>query len=234
MQTAPEKKHFLRLSNKLKRKKDEDERGESEKNPPRKNAHKKTMRKVEMGWMNYDNTCGIFKQVRTKRGGGTRKVDVCKDAVKKDLIKLAMDLFFPSGRNAEGAISDFHFDLRDFKQITLNDDTTVGKLYNDTGLTLLRFYPSSKKTTDGELHQSEDEETIVHQPTPSLGSAAIPHTSQEEAITVEDADFETIAYADIGLDVENDMDDSNIVYVSTGTISDHVEEDLDDTLPISP
>lgn len=168
--------------------------------------------------------------------GGTRKIDVCKDAVKEDLIKIARELFFPSGRNAEGGIEDFNFDLMDFKQAVVNDVATVGKLYDDTGLTLLRFYLSTQRKTDSESHQSEDQERIEHQSTPSLGSAAIPHTSQGESISlvVEDAAFEDISYTDSGLDVENDTDDSNIVYVSTGTISGDVGQDLDDTLPMFP
>lgn len=224
---------FQRLTNKLKRKKDEEERGEKERNPPSKNA-RKTMRKVELGWMNYDDTCGIFKQVRTKRGGGTRRIDVSKDAVKKDLIKIGMDLFFSSGSNAVGNIADFHFDLKDFKQMTVNDSVTVGQLYDDTGLTLLRFYVSTHKKTDGEPNRSEDQERIEHEPSPSLGTAAIPHTSQEDAILIEDAEVEVIVDADTVVDVKIDMEDSSIVCISSGTISGHFEEDLDDTLPVSP
>ncbi|KAL2079591.1 hypothetical protein ACEWY4_025335 [Coilia grayii] len=247
---------FQRLRDKLRRKNDQEEKGESERNPPKKT--RKTMRKVELGWMNYDERDGIFKQVRTKRGGGTRKIDVCKDVVKEDLIRIARGLFFPCGRNAEGGIEEFEFDLMDFKQAVVSDDTTVGELYDDTGLTLLRFYLSSQRKTDSETHQSEEQERIEHQSppsvgsasipettqevkslvvgdTPSLGSASIPEMTQEEVIHLdlvgEDTDFEGISYIDSDLHVECDTDDSNIVYVS-GTISGDVEQDLDDTLPM--
>lgn len=89
------------------------------------------MRKVEIGWMHYDNEKEAFKQVRAKRGGGTRKVDISKDAQKRDLIQEAIDLFFPDGRNSQGPLTDFELDLKDYQKVTVDDVITVGQLYTD-------------------------------------------------------------------------------------------------------
>ncbi|KAI4799922.1 hypothetical protein KUCAC02_016460 [Chaenocephalus aceratus] len=60
------------------------------------------MRQVEIGWMHYDDEAEVFKQVRAKRGGGTRKVTVSKDAQKMELTQEGVGLFFPNGRNRLG------------------------------------------------------------------------------------------------------------------------------------
>ncbi len=51
-----------------------------------KNAYKDT-RRIELGWIHNG------KQVRTKCGGGTRKLSVPKNAGYDDLIKLGKELF---------------------------------------------------------------------------------------------------------------------------------------------
>ena len=57
-----------------------------------KNA-KKTLRRVEIGWIHFSENENVFKQVRTKRGGGTRHVCADSFATIGDLQKDA-DIFF--------------------------------------------------------------------------------------------------------------------------------------------
>ncbi|KAF7651553.1 hypothetical protein LDENG_00109340 [Lucifuga dentata] len=64
------------------------------------------MRKVELGWMLFDDVKECFTQVRARRGGGTRKVDAAKEWTKKEL------LFFPNGKNFHGNIFEFDVDLK--------------------------------------------------------------------------------------------------------------------------
>lgn len=67
-----------------------------------------------------------------------------------------------------------------------------------------------------------------------MNTSPLPYTSQQEAIVVEDAEVVVIVDANSDVVGENDREDSNIVSISTGTISAHAEQDLDDTLPMSP
>lgn len=90
--------------------------------------------------MHYDNEKEVFKQVRAKQGGGTRKLSVSKDANKKQLIQEAVHLFFPNGRNSLGSLTDFELGLTNYQEVPLDEVTTVGKLYQETKLPLLRFY----------------------------------------------------------------------------------------------
>ena len=56
------------------------------------NAEKNTV-KVDLGWMHF-NVNNKYCQVCTKNGGGTRQVQIQKDAGKKEILSIAQDLFF--------------------------------------------------------------------------------------------------------------------------------------------
>lgn len=79
-------------------------------------------------------------QVRLKKGGGTRKVSIKKNATKDDLIKEGIRLFFPNGESPKGPITDFVTDLRDFSGRSNRNEMTVKEIYDETKLPLLRFY----------------------------------------------------------------------------------------------
>lgn len=57
-----------------------------------KNAEKKT-RKIELGWLNYQDS--MYKQVRRPTGGGTREIVVSKDDTVSTIIEKGKTLFFP-------------------------------------------------------------------------------------------------------------------------------------------
>lgn len=110
---------------------------------PKGKKNKKT-RFVEIGWLCSTNG-DKYVQVRTKQGGGTRKLEVDKMVTCNDLISLAIPLFFPNGISTKGHISKFSTKLFDFKSQELAPDWTVGKIYEVTGLSKLRFYLATKE-----------------------------------------------------------------------------------------
>ncbi|XP_062324007.1 uncharacterized protein LOC134025139 [Osmerus eperlanus] len=134
-------KIFERLRARISRNKG-DHVSEKDYQTPPKNAQK-NHRKIEIGWMHFREVG--FMQVRTKKGGGTRKESVPKSCNKYNLIEKAAQLFFPGGKNAEGSLTDFDIDVVDFQQHALDDSFTVGKLYEKTKLPVLRFYLTTKK-----------------------------------------------------------------------------------------
>nr|XP_020466749.1 uncharacterized protein LOC109966335 isoform X2 [Monopterus albus]XP_020466750.1 uncharacterized protein LOC109966335 isoform X2 [Monopterus albus] len=104
----------------------------------------KTTRNVEIGWIHSDGN--IAKQVRAKQGGGTRKIKMAVDAGLKDILQEGKKLFFPDGISPKGSESDFEFEVWDFKQNCLTDDTchSIGTMYETARLTMLRFYIATK------------------------------------------------------------------------------------------
>lgn len=136
---------------------------ESEEMRPRqlgnRNAQKKT-RKIELGWFHL----GV--QVRLRKGGGTRKISIKKDATKKDLIKEGIKLFFPHGDSPKGPITDFVCDIKDFSSRSVRQDKTVKEMYDETKLPLLRFYFTTENIeskTESRQEENQESEEIPRQ-----------------------------------------------------------------------
>lgn len=105
---------------------------------------KKNMRRIEIGWMQTQNSSEP-KQVRSRRGGGTRKVLVDCAATMRELMNVAKNLFFPNGVSAEGKVEDFAMSMAGFDGNPLSLELTVEELYNQTKVKLLRIYMLSEK-----------------------------------------------------------------------------------------
>ena len=241
-------KLFERLKSKLSKRKPNDE-GESSKTqgdhsqPTVKKNAMKTMRQVEIGWMHYDDETEVFKQVRAKRGGGTRKVTVSKDAQKMELIQEGVGLFFPNGRNRLGPSTHFKLDLKKIQELTVDEELTVGQLYTDTKLPLLRFYlTTQKKENDSPQSQTAgltpplEREVSVQDQSSSLGVAtAISfETISSDMVFLESTtedNFDLSLYPS-GSGYEDVLENSNIVFI--GDIGENEHIHLDDTLPLSP
>lgn len=105
------------------------------------NKHaKKTLRRVDMGWLHYDATAKCFRQVRQQLGGGTRKlqVDVCTQL--RSLIDIGRDLFFPDGQSAKGSVSDYEFDIRSFDHSPVDHEMTIELFVERTKMKLPHLY----------------------------------------------------------------------------------------------
>ena len=58
---------------------------------------KRKLRRIEVGWMNFDVKEQRYKQVKSVNGGGTRHLSVDKDETVADIKVMAENLFFPNG-----------------------------------------------------------------------------------------------------------------------------------------
>ena len=121
------------------------------------NAAKKS-RTIEIGWLNYEETNGIFKQVRMRSGGGTRKITADKNSSKDDIIGLALSLFFPNGISKKGEVDDFEHALCDFKETEIKDGT-LAELYESSRMRPLRVYLRTKRKKVSDV--SSDDENLL-------------------------------------------------------------------------
>lgn len=210
----------------------------------RKGSVMKKNRKTEIGWMNYDDEKEDFKQVRTKRGGGTRKVDISKDA-QKNRTEEGVGLFFPNGRSSLGSLTDFELDLKDYQEVTVDDTISVGQLYKDTKLSILRFYLTTRKKQKQSPHShSADLATpLENQESPqnqcsSLTAVVATPTATFETISSDviflssttSEDFSVYSHTDNG--IEDAFESSSDVVI--GPFSENEPLNLDDTLLVSP
>ncbi|KAK0145713.1 hypothetical protein N1851_015373 [Merluccius polli] len=102
----------------------------------------KDNRRVEIGWLHSED--GTFHQVKTKKGGGTRHFSVQKSITMGDLLETGKGLFFPNGQSSKGPMANFNFDIRDYSHKAVPPEVTVGQLYEQTKLRMLRVYTTTK------------------------------------------------------------------------------------------
>lgn len=250
-------KLFERLRGKIARNRG-DPVSQSGPKPSTSNAEK-SKRKVELGWLHFREEG--FVQVRTKKGGGTRKINVQKDTKKQDLIDEAVGLFFPNGKNVMGSISDFDVDLTDFQQHSLEAGTTVGEMYDLTRLTTLRFYLTTKKKAvvensvstvqgreeiNGDVADVHSESLPVNTLMVNSTDAIHSESSTSTVFSTENNEVVTPLYTvylpqdfilpepERAQNVDT-LDDSGIITFHTDTLSgiEHTDN-LDDTLPLNP
>ncbi len=162
-----------------------------------KRAWKKT-RKIELGWI-HDN-----RQVRKRSGGGTRVLDMNKNATKTEILSQAKKLFFPNEKSTMGKWEEFSHDIVNFQEAQIDEDVSVGDYYETHKLGLLRFYLFTKTLTSGddqeegadiqtdEQHENttesgQDKHTMeeIEQLTPKR------HNSENQMHTVEDDEQST-------------------------------------------
>ncbi|XP_061191652.1 uncharacterized protein LOC133199847 [Saccostrea echinata] len=132
----------------------------------------KNMRKVEVGWIHGG------KQVRTPRGGGTRKLDLPKFYKKDEILEEVKPLFFPQGKSSVGKKEDFHFSVVDFSQEDIADKS-INDLYIASKMSTLRLYLiTSKKHHDGESTINDRYSSGEDLPDPML---SLVHIEKERA-----------------------------------------------------
>lgn len=250
-------KLFERLKSKLtKRQKTNNSETESLNQTTRTKTSQRTVRKVEIGWMNYDGQG--FVQMRAKKGGGTRKLSVPKDWKRKELMEEAIRLFFPNGKNSHGSISEYESDLTNYQEVSLDEKTTVGEMYDISKLTMMRFYLTTKKRdreveisdsdTTEDLHNKNQDQSL---PTSSNKITDFFQASDTDVIFVEsaysddvsplrstedlqDSDDLNVPFQSSSLISPDDLDTSDVVTGFTGNLTVLDEQILDDTLPLSP
>ncbi|CAH1106724.1 unnamed protein product [Psylliodes chrysocephalus] len=117
--------------------------GQSSKEQERK--REKNKRKIEVGWHNWNEGEHKYKQVRMNTGGGTRRILLPKMAKRDEILEKAKNLFFPNGKSSRGNLSEFKIDIQDFTGEYISQHETVDDMYLNRGVTILRFYLTSKK-----------------------------------------------------------------------------------------
>ncbi|XP_056327829.1 uncharacterized protein LOC130240372 [Danio aesculapii] len=256
--TCRKSKLFERLKSKLTKRQKPDNSQTETQNTTKKHSQR-IVRKIEMGWMHHDGQG--FVQMRAKKGGGTRKLSVPKEWKRKELIEEAICLFFPNGKNSHGSISEFELDLTNYQEVSLDAESTVGEMYNASKLTMMRFYLTTKKVekeveTESEEEMSDQMEDFhsnnQDQSLPSTSSGmndffpsemdviyvdspvndtASPFHSTEDHVAEDDLN---VSFQSSLVTLPDYLDSSNVVTVLTGDIIGIDEQNLDDTLPLSP
>ncbi|XP_053380512.1 uncharacterized protein LOC128548906 isoform X2 [Mercenaria mercenaria] len=129
----------------------------------------RTIRRLELGWMDYSNESMCYKQVWQRCGGGVRHLTVEKTLSLKAVLNHALDAFFPSGVSQRSILQEFELKLKDFQGMCVNMEKTINELYIESKLKILWVYLYSKKKTE---KVGEEVHTATNKPSSTVEEVA--------------------------------------------------------------
>lgn len=106
---------------------------------------KRMERRVEVGWLDYAFHVKEYKQIYMKTGGGIKHETFSVDTLLSTILKVATGWFFPNDQNRRGNISEYDFFITDPSHTELDGHITVGDMYDETKVKILRLYIASKR-----------------------------------------------------------------------------------------
>ena len=125
-------------------------------------------RKVQLGWLHFDDEKQTFVSVRTAKGGGTREVDIKLSAGKNDIIDIAKAMFFSDNKSTFGPEQCMTFGLANFQHEDISRIKVCGvylaftlqRYLEKCKMSRVRLYLTSKSNTfDMSPLKQEDQKT---------------------------------------------------------------------------
>lgn len=133
-----------------------------------------TSKKVQIGWLHYDVYDKCFKSVRQAKGGGVRDMTLPLTSTKDDIIQVAKECFFPSGKSTFGTEDSMYFSLANFHKEEIDSSSTSSPFTLDwylqsTKLTRLKLFLTSKEVQDentceisgSDIEGTDDEDMLL-------------------------------------------------------------------------
>lgn len=124
---------------------------------------KRKVRRIEVGWMDFDEEKERYKQVKSVSGGGTRHLSIDKDETVANIKLMAENLFFPKGFSKKNKSLSHYSTHIESSQIHVDVSNTVEELYNQSKVKILRLYLCTTKKT-GQLPSGVEGDHAISQP----------------------------------------------------------------------
>ncbi|XP_028291816.1 uncharacterized protein LOC114454992 [Gouania willdenowi] len=141
---------------------------------------KRKLRRIEVGWMDFDEEEERYKQVRAVSGGGTRHLSIDKDETVANIKGIAENLFFPEGQSKKNKSLSHYSTHIESSQIHVEVSNTVDELYSQSKVRMLRLYLCTKKTTRQQPSRVEAGDHEISQP------SVVDLTDNEQSQAIED------------------------------------------------
>ncbi|KAM9840519.1 uncharacterized protein ACBR49_015898 [Aulostomus maculatus] len=108
---------------------------------------KRKMRRIEVGWMDFDEREQRYRQVKSVNGGGTNHISIGKVATVADIQVMAEKMFFPNGYSKKNKSLSQYSTHMESSQTHVDLFNTVEELYERSKVKILRLYLCTKKRT---------------------------------------------------------------------------------------
>ncbi|XP_035772312.1 uncharacterized protein LOC118456031 [Neolamprologus brichardi] len=125
---------------------------------------KRTVRRIEVGWMDFDEEKDGFKQVKSVSGGGTRHLSVDKNETVSNIKLMAENLFFPNGISKKPKSLSHYSTHIESSQMHVDASSTVDEfyfLYDQSKVKILRLYLCTRKKTQQQPQDVEADHAIT-------------------------------------------------------------------------
>ena len=119
-------------------------------------------RKIQIGWIHFNEQQERYISVRLQKGGGTREVHVPLNANVQKIVDIASEIFFQNGMSTFGALEDMEVSLANFRSETLPLHTPEGNEFT------LQYYVTSNKATKVRMYLKTQIKSTVHRHTPMV------------------------------------------------------------------
>ena len=106
---------------------------------------KRKARRIEVGWMDFDEEEERYKQVKSVNGGGARHLSIDKNETVANIKVMAENLFFPKGHSKRKKSLSHYSTHIESSQVHVDVSNTVDELYNESKVKMLRLYLCTKK-----------------------------------------------------------------------------------------
>ncbi|CAG5980160.1 unnamed protein product, partial [Menidia menidia] len=176
---------------------------------------KRKVRRIEVGWMDFDEEKERYKQVKSVSGGGTRHLSIDKDETVANIKLMAEDLFFPNGLSKKNKCLSHYSTHIESSQIHVDVTHTVEELYSQSKVKILRLYLCTKKNTGQQPSEVEGDHAISHPSVVDLTNNE--HNQADEDLLVENRNSES--YLELNDTLAWDglpTEDSDVVFILSG------------------
>ncbi|XP_023808409.1 uncharacterized protein LOC110015555 [Oryzias latipes] len=179
---------------------------------------KRQMRRIEIGWMDFDEIAERYKQVKSVNGGGTRHLSIEKEKTVADVKVLAESLFFPEGFSKKNMRLSNYSTHIESSQMNICVSDTIEQLYSLCKVKLLRLYLCTKKKMEWNQAVEEDND-------PKSQSSMIDLTENDQSQIVENLATSN-QHAVGGISTSEDLElDDTLVWDGHFTVSEDEESD---------
>ena len=125
------------------------------------------LKRIQIGWMHFNDKESRYVAVRMSKGGGTREVSFPVQATSADMMDEIKKIFFPDEMTVFGATQAMTFKLGNFSCQEINDAFTLERYIEEHKLSKVRLYILSRIITQekkSEVHDNSDDDSDLLTP----------------------------------------------------------------------
>lgn len=112
-------------------------------------SKKMELKMVYLGWFHYDDSKRKYTNVRSNKGGGSRKERFSINADGESILKVLKEMFFPQGKSSFGNLADMRVHLAGSKQEEISTDGfQLQKYISENHFTKTYLYLMSRRKSN--------------------------------------------------------------------------------------